>query len=199
MEIQRIYLTPNPYSRPGKKMHEVKGIVIHWTGVREQTAEAVRRFFEGRKAGSCGYGSAHYIIGWKKGEIVQCIPDEEIAYHVGSSQADPASGRIYTDEARERFGKYAESPESTNPNFCTIGIELCSADDEGNFTGAVIESAVALCAYLCRRHKLTAEDITTHHDVVGWKDCPRLWTAKPELLEAFRQSVRDRIVRGYIA
>lgn len=197
MTIYKHYLTPNPYSRPGKKLHSIKAIVMHWTAVAEQEAETVRNFFETRKTGMGGYGSAHYIIGWKKGEITECIPDNEIAYHVGSSQIDPASGRIYTDEARRRFGKYAESPESTSPNFCTLGIELCAKDSAGNFSDATLHSAVKLCAYLCRRHNLTDADITTHHNVVGWKDCPKLWTDRPELFEKFRVAVRNELAKEY--
>ncbi len=198
MVIKQMLLTPNLYSRPTRRIHTVLGIVMHWTGVREQNAVTVRQFFEAHKAGTCGFASAHYVIGWKHGEIIQCIPDFEIAYHVGSSRPDPASGKIYTDEARRRFGKYAEFPESTSPNFCTLGIELCSKDDAGVFTEAVMKSAVALCAYLCIRHGLTAEDITTHHDVVGWKDCPRLWTERPTELEKFRVSVRDKMVKQFL-
>lgn len=195
MKIDQIFIAPNEYSRPQKPLREILGVVIHWTANPAANAEENRRFFESRKTGAGGYGSAHYIIG-QDGEILQCIPTTEIAYHVGSSQIDPKSGKIYTTYAREKYSKYARAPKITSPNFCTIGIELCPTDNEGNFTEATITSAVDLCAYLCRKFKLSAEDITTHHDIVGWKDCPRLWTNKPALLEAFRASVRDALKRG---
>ena len=195
MKIDQYFITPNEYSRPQKSLREVLGIVIHWTANPNASAEENRRFFENRKTGMGGYGSAHFIIG-TKGEILQAIPTNEIAYHVGSSQADPKSGQIYTDYAREKYGKYAQNPKTTSPNFCTIGIELCPTDDDGNFTEATINSAIELCAYLCRKTNLTPDDITTHHDIVGWKDCPRLWTKRPELLEAFRLSVADEIARA---
>ena len=198
MKAYMQYLTVNEFSRPGKRLHAVKGIVMHWTAAAAQDARAVRWYFECKKAGTGGYGSAHFIIG-QEGEIVQCMPELEVAYHCGSSQADPKSGRIYTDEARARFGKYAENPDTLSPNLVTIGIELCPKDDEGNFTEKTLDAATELCAYLCRKYKLAAKDITTHHDVVGWKDCPRLWTVKPELLDAFRQRVKDTIVRDWIA
>lgn len=194
MQIIHDFLTRNEYSRPGKKLQKVLAIVIHWTANPNASAEANRRFFENRKTGMSGYGSAHFIIG-TKGEILQAIPTNEIAYHVGSSQADPKSGQIYTDYAREKYGKYAQNPKTTSPNFCTIGIELCPTDNDGNFTDATINAAIELCAYLCRKNNLTPDDITTHHNVVGWKDCPRLWTKRPELLDAFKLSVKDYMTR----
>lgn len=195
MKIIRQFLKPNEYSRPQKPIKEFKGIVIHWTANPNASAEANRRFFENRKTGMSGYGSAHYIIG-QDGEIIQAIPDKEIAYHVGSSEKDPASGKIYTDYARKKYGKYAINYKSSSPNFCTIGIELCPTDDDGNFTEATINNAIELCAYLIKKHDMKTDDITTHHDIVGWKDCPRLWTKKPALLDGFKASVECFLMRG---
>ncbi len=189
MEIYKRFLTPNEYSRPQKPLKAVKAIVMHWTAAPAQNAEQVWRFFENKKAGTGSYGSAHFIIG-QRGAIWQCLPGTEMAYHCGTSGNDPKSGRIYTDEARERFGIYAANPMLYSPNMCTIGIELCPTDDAGTFDSRTTAAAAELCAYLCRKHALTENDITTHHDVVGWKDCPRLWTKKPELLEAFRADVK---------
>ncbi len=195
MTITQELLTPNDYSRPRKPLRELLGIVIHWTANPHANAEQTRLYFEAKKTGMGGYASAHYIIG-QKGEILQIIPANEIAYHCGTDKKDPASGKIYTDYARRKFGHYAVHWQTASPNQCTIGIELCPEDEDGNFSDKTIKSAVELCAYLCSRHNLKAEDITTHHDIVGWKDCPRLWTKRPELLEAFRLSVKDATARG---
>lgn len=192
MTITREFITPNEYSRPQKPIRELLGIVIHWTANPNANAEQNRLYFEARRTGMNGYGSAHFIIG-QDGTILQIIPTREIAYHCGSSQKDPASGQIYTDYARKKFKHYAVHWQTTSPNYCTIGIELCPTDYDGNFTQKTIESAIDLCVYLCKKHGLTADDITTHHDIVGWKDCPRLWTNKPELLNAFKMSVQYAI------
>lgn len=189
MKLTTAFLTPNPFSRPCVKLAEVLGVVIHWTANPRANAIQNRNYFENRKYGKDGYGSAHYIIG-QNGEIVIDIPENEIAYHAGSNTPDPASGKIYTNEKRARYPRYE------NPNSCTLGVELCPIDDAGNFAPDTIESAIELCADICKRHGLTAQDITTHHNLVGWKDCPRLWTNKPELLEAFIYSVKDRMTRG---
>jgi N-acetylmuramoyl-L-alanine amidase len=182
MKVTDSLLTVNPYSRPGKKLVSVKSIIMHWTGVPMQQAKTVRDFFESRKAGKLGYGSAHYIIDFT-GEIIRCIPDSEVSYHCGSDKIDPASKKIYTDWARNKFGAYAS--EKSSPNNCTIGIELCTIDAEGNFREATIEAAVELCASLCKTHGVKPKDIGTHNLVVGWKDCPRLWVNKPTLFSEF--------------
>ena len=194
MTITQKLLTPNEYSRPQTPIKELRGIVIHWTANPHANAEKNRLFFEAKKTGMGGYGSAHYIIG-QDGEVLQIIPTNEIAYHCGTNQKDPVSGQFYTDYARKKYGHYAVHWQTTSPNYCTIGIELCPTDDDGNFTEKTINAAIDLCAYLCKRHNLTPQDITTHHDIVGWKDCPRLWTNQPELLDAFRASVADVLAR----
>ena len=122
MTIVKQYLTPNEYSRPCKKIKEVRGLVMHWTAAPEQTARQVRNFFESRKTGNGGYGSAHYIID-QSGEIIAAIPEDEVAYHCGTDKLDPASGKLYTDYARAVFGRYATQHNS--PNNCTLSIELC--------------------------------------------------------------------------
>lgn len=193
MQIIHDFLTKNEYSRPGKKLQKVLAIVIHWTANPAANAKENRDFFESKKTGMSGYGSAHYIID-QNGLIVAAVPEYEVAYHTGSSQRDPASGEFYTDDARRRFGRYAS--ENNSPNNCTIGVELCPIDAAGNFSDATIRAAIELCTDILTRYNLPVTALTTHHNVVGWKDCPKLWTEKPQLLEAFRQSVADKIQRG---
>lgn len=192
MQIIHDFIIPNEYSRPGKKLREVRAVVIHWTANPNANAKDNRDFFENRRAGLSGYGSAHYIVD-QNGIIVAAIPENEIAYHTGTDKKDPASGKVYTDYARAKFGRYAS--ESSSPNYCTIGVELCPLDDAGTFSAATLYAAVELCADICARYQLTAQDITTHNAVVGWKDCPRLWVKKPELLEAFRADVKNKLTR----
>ena len=194
MVIEQRLLTPNEWSRPQFKIKEFKAIVIHWTANPNASAKQTWLYFEAKKTGMGGYGSAHYIIG-QDGEIIQSIPDTEIAYHCGTDKEDPESRQIYTDYARRKFKHYAIDNQITSPNFCTIGVELCPTDDAGHFTDDTVKSAIDLCVHLCKKHNLTADDITTHHDIVGWKDCPRLWTNQPELLDTFRESVADALLR----
>ena len=193
MKIIKDYITINEYSRPGTILKEVLGVVLHWTANPSANAKENRDFFENRKTGCGGYGSAHYIID-QDGTIIAAVPEIEVAYHCGSNKRDPASGEFYTDEARRRFGKYAS--ENNSPNNCTIGVELCPIDFDGNFSDATINAAIELCADILKRKQLTVFALTTHHDIVGWKDCPKLWTEKPALFEAFKYSVAEKKTRG---
>ena len=63
MTITQRFITPNEWSRPQIRIKELLGIVIHWTANPQANAEQNRAFFESRKNGLNGYGSAHYIIG----------------------------------------------------------------------------------------------------------------------------------------
>jgi N-acetylmuramoyl-L-alanine amidase len=137
------------------------------------------------------YSSAHYIIDLD-GAIYHAMPDHEVAYHCGSSQPDPKSGLIYTDWAGVKFGSYAGMPKMNSPNNCTIGIELCTVDAGGSFTPETLGAAQELTAKLLKDNRLSPDDIGTHNLVVGWKDCPRLWTKHPEQFYAFIQTVMEK-------
>jgi N-acetylmuramoyl-L-alanine amidase len=87
MDIQKLLLTQNMFSRPGKKRESVKGIAIHWVANAESSALANRNYFESLKNQSPNDPavrcvSAHFVIGIG-GEIVQCVPLDEMAYHAG--------------------------------------------------------------------------------------------------------------------
>lgn len=156
MNIKQMLLTPNAYSRPGTKLYSVFGLVWHWVANPMTSPEHNRNFFESRKNGKDGYGSAHYIIGID-GSIVQCIPDDEMAYHVGALQ--------YKESAIQKFGPY--------PNIVTIGIELCHKTWEGDFTQETLTSLIELSIDLCKKYVLVpSEDIWRHYDITG-KDCPK--------------------------
>lgn len=196
MRITENLLTVNPFSRPGTPRDQLKALIMHWTAVPMQPAREVRDFFESRKDGKQGYGSAHYVID-QSGDIIRCIPETEIAWHVGSSQVDPMSGRIYTDWAREKFGEHNCDPTTTGPNVCTIGVEMCPVDSAGTFTQQTLDAATELACDICRRLALNPlQDIGTHHLVVGWKDCPRLWVNHPDLFVTFKQGVLDAVQHG---
>lgn len=193
MKITEDFLTINNWSRPGKKLESILAIVMHWTANPRASAKANRDYFEQRKCGSDGYGSAHYIID-QDGSVIHAIPDDEIAYHCGSNQIDPESKKIYTDYARQIFGTYYTT-ENRTPNFVSIGVELCPLDKEGHFSAETYNSAIELCKDLIEKFNLTVQDITTHHAVVGWKDCPKLWTDKPELFEKFKQDIEKEMAK----
>lgn len=191
MVIQQHYIEKNEFSRPAREIKEVLGIVMHWTANPVANAQQNRDYFNSLQNGRNGYASAHYVVG-QNGDIVACIPEKEIAYHCGSSTLDPESGKVYTNEARRRYGNYASIVNS--PNNCTIGIELCPLDAAGHFTEMTLQAAAELCADICIRYGLVPHDVTTHYNVVGWKKCPLLWADDPRHLELFRTRVKDCMI-----
>jgi N-acetylmuramoyl-L-alanine amidase len=137
------------------------------------------------------YSSAHYVIDLN-GDVYHAVPDYEMAYHCGTDKPDPASGRIYTEWARQKFGNFANDPTKFSPNQCSIGIELC-IDRDGNFTPETLGAAVELTAKLLEQNKLSADDIGLHKLVVGWKDCPLPWVKNPALFDDFKEKVKTRM------
>ena len=184
-------LSINPFSRPKKRLTECKAVILHYVGVPAQKALTVWNYFERDCPKENRYASAHYIIDLN-GDVIRAIPDNEVAYHCGSSAIDPASGKIYTDWARRKFGHYVSDPAKNSPNNCTIGIELC-IDGYGDFTAETLNAAVELVTKLLKENKLTVEDIGHHKLVVGWKSCPLPWVKEPKLFEEFKNKVQEKM------
>lgn len=130
-------LTENPWSRPGTPLEEIRGVVIHYVGNPNTSAEANRNYFESLKDGTEGiYASAHFIVGLE-GEVVQCIPLTEWAYASNSRNGD------------------------------TVSVEVCHPDETGEFSPVTYDRTVELTAWLCGTFGLTADDVLRHYDVSG--------------------------------
>ena len=83
-------LTENINSRPGIALRRVRGIVIHYTANPGTDAMANRNYFESRKNeedSSKNKVSSHFIIGLH-GQIIQCIPLNEISYASNNRNSD---------------------------------------------------------------------------------------------------------------
>jgi N-acetylmuramoyl-L-alanine amidase len=177
MNKEKRLLTINPFSRPSKKLSPVKAVVIHWVGNPGTSALQNRNYFEGLKSQSLNnpkavFASAHFVAGIQ-GEIIQCLPLDEMAYHVGA--------KFYTPEAIGRFGHY--------PNNCTIGIELCHPAGDGKFTPKTWVSAVELAVCLLKQFNLEpSTGIWTHHGIT-LKNCPKYFVDHPEAFERFKLEV----------
>lgn len=126
----------NEYSRPGTALETVNGIVVHYTANPGTTAQQNRDYFEGLAQSGETHASSHFVIGIS-GEIIQCIPCNEIAY------------------------------ASNDRNSDTISIECCIPDDTGKFTDATYESLVHLVTWLMGRYDLTVDNVIRHYDVTG--------------------------------
>ena len=166
MQIKEMFITPNPYSRPQKKIGQIKNIVIHWIGNAGTTAENNAKYFEGLKVGkknSAGkyiYASSHYIVG-NDGVVVRCVPESEVAYHASEA------------------------------NSYSIGVEICHPDNTGKYTDAAYKVLIELLVDLCKRYKLEpTQAIIRHYDVTG-KDCPRYYVKNPNEWKKLKQDVVD--------
>ncbi len=133
-EIQEALLTINPHSRPGIKTQRIQGVVIHYTANPGSTAMQNRNYFEGLKDTGTTDASSHFIVGLD-GEIVQCVPMNEVAYASNSRNSD------------------------------TISIETCHLTEDGSYTEETYESMVQLTAWLCEKFDLTEEDVIRHYDI----------------------------------
>ena len=117
-EITEDFLTVNENSRPGIKLEKVNGIVIHYTANPGTGAKANRDYFESRKDQentAVNKVSSHFVVGLD-GEIIQCIPLNEIAY------------------------------ASNDRNQDTISIECCHPGNNAKFNKNTNHYLVKLCA-----------------------------------------------------
>ena len=166
MIIKKMLLTPNKYSRPQIKLKEIKKIVIHYVGNPNTTAINNRNYFENLKYGHNGvYASSHYIVGLD-GEIIQCIPENEIAY------------------------------ASYNANCYSISIENCHSNKDGKFNSKTENSLIELCADICKRYNLNPiTDIIRHYDIPkenGYrKKCPLYWVEHEDDFIRFKNKVNE--------
>jgi N-acetylmuramoyl-L-alanine amidase len=157
MNIKQEMLTPNKWSRPTTKLKAVKAIIIHWVANPKTSAMANRNFFENRKHGKTGFGSAHFFVDLD-GSYLQCLPEDEVAYHVGA--------KTYKELALKNI--------STYPNDSSLGIEVTHEDWTGRFSIIVELATAKLTAYLLKKYNLTVEDVYRHYDITG-KDCPKYY------------------------
>lgn len=130
------FLTVNEYSRPGTPVEQINGIVIHYTGNPGTTAQQNRSYFEGLAESKITKASSHFIVGLS-GEILMCVPLDEIAYASNERNAD------------------------------TISIECCIDNEEGRFSEKTYNALVELTAWLVGKYDLTMDDVIRHYDVTG--------------------------------
>lgn len=169
MKIEQKLLTINPYSRPGTKRSKTTKIAIHYVGNPGSTAIANRNYFNNLANTGAAYASSHYIIGLE-GEIIKCVPEEEIAYTTNSANA------------------------------YSIGIECCHPNADGVFTATTRKALVELCEDLCKRYNLNPlTDLIRHYDVTG-KSCPLAWASNTGIKYQdwcqFKEEVKKHMEEG---
>lgn len=161
MNITTNFLDKNKYSRPGTKRNKTTKIAWHYVGNPGSSANANRNYFNNAPNHKTN-ASSHYIIGLE-GEIIYCVPEDEIAYTTNSA------------------------------NSYSIGIEMCHPDNTGKFNSSTYNSAVDLGVDLCKRYKLNPlKDFIRHYDVTG-KMCPIYWVKNPKEWDKFKQDVNKKL------
>ena len=162
MNIQDKLLQINPYSRSGEKQGKIQYIVIHYVGNPNTSAIANRNYFNNLAKTHETSASSHYIIGLN-GEIIRCVPDEEVAFHSGD---------------------YAMNRKS-------IGIENCHPDSSGKFNDKTYNSLIELCRELCRKYGIPISNVIRHYDVTG-KDCPHYYVQNPSAWEKLKNDIEKK-------
>lgn len=77
--IREDLIPVNDWSRPGRPMTAVDGIVVHYVGNPGSTAQQNRNYFANLAKTHQTQASSNFIIGLE-GEIILCVPIGEVAY-----------------------------------------------------------------------------------------------------------------------
>ncbi len=169
-DISEQLLPVNPYSRPGTKIKSLSYIVVHYLGNPGTTAQQNHDYFESLATLGNAYMSANYVVG-TGGEIVHCVPDDEVAY--ASNQA----------------------------NMFSISIENCHPDDSGALTDKGYASLVRLVAYLSDQYGLERDQIIRHYDVTGkdcpkfFVETDGAWEKFRDEVMAYREKSRKAYIK----
>ena len=140
MTITDSLIPKNKYNRPGTKSTP-KRICVHYTGDCGATAAQLAKYWQNVAAGvfkdkPWSWTSAQYIVGLN-GEVVRCIPDNEIAYAAANQNAD------------------------------TIHIEVCYKRQSGEFEESSIVALGELVRSLMKKHAIPAGKVVRHYDLTG--------------------------------
>lgn len=138
LNIAEKYIEKSDYTRSGDTLKKVEGVVIHYVGVSEQTAAQRHTYYNTMKDNEeKQIGSTHYIVGFG-GEIIQCIPLDEIAY------------------------------ASKHRNVDTIAIEYVHNDFDGEPEEDTYDAMVKLTAFLVEQYNLKMENVMLHYEATTY-------------------------------
>ena len=172
--ITQDLLRPGADSRPGTRIGPIRHVVVHYVGNVGSSAKDNRDYFEGNVDGR--KVSSHFIVGIY-GEIIQCIPIDEVAYAQGVKETYMAQGMV-------------------NHNYDSISIENCHPYSNGQFTSETYWALVKLSAWLLQKYGLGTDALMRHYDAttntaigVHGKGCPLYFVEHPEAWEQFKATV----------
>lgn len=183
-------LITNKRKRPFKKLKQIKAIIIHWTANTNKGANAVanRNYFQNDHKDKNGKlippASAHYNVDDIR--IIQCLPDDEVGYHVGAIWSK------FKPDAHRLMGTNPETQKTAidTPNNYSIGIEMCVNSDAD--WQKVLHNTIELTRLLMFKYNIPLENILRHFDITG-KDCPKMMCPP---YESEWQRFKNEVVAG---
>ena len=137
LKITRNY-SPN-FSLKKRSKQKIKFIILHYTGMRDETLAIKRLCNERSKV------SAHYFIR-KNGEILNLVPDLYEAWHAGKSKWKKIKS----------LNKYS------------LGIEISNPGHENGYkkyNSEQIKSIIRLSKKLKQKYKIKKENVLGHSDI----------------------------------
>jgi N-acetylmuramoyl-L-alanine amidase len=171
------FINVNGFARSGKKLSEVRKLVVHYTANPGASAENHYRYFNTLKD---RYASAHIFV--DKTQAINIIPLGEVAYHAGDIQRRNADGSAWR-------GVKELLPSANN---LSIGVEMCIEKD-GTFHPDTITRSEDVFVELCKKFNLDPLcDIVRHRDVT-YKNCPAPWVKDESQFIQFKQRVNAKL------
>lgn len=150
--IKKDFLTKNKWSRPGLLRDGVLFLEIHYIANVGSSAKQNRDYFEKRKGGKLSFGSTQFLVDLD-GDKYQTIPEREIAYSSGAKIKQYKKGIV------KKYGRV--------PYRNSISIEMTHPDNTAKPTVKTYKSTIELLVHLCKKYKLTENDILRHYDITG--------------------------------
>lgn len=135
-DIEEDFIVENEFSRPGEPLEKIEKIFIHYTANPGTSAAQNRSYFASLAETGETSASSHFVIGYE-GEIIQCLPLDEIGYAVKEN------------------------------NFDSVSIECCYQDEDGKFTKKTYNQLIELVTWLLHEYNLTPADVYRHYDAGG--------------------------------
>ncbi|MCC7244165.1 MAG: SH3 domain-containing protein [Saprospiraceae bacterium] len=164
-----------PFLRDAKtySIRGLKGVVAHWTANTDKGAHAKanRNYFNNTSR----FASAHYLV--DDHSIIQCIPDNEVGYHVGA---------MFYKADGERIKEGV-----LTPNYFLVGFEMC-VNSDGKWE-KTYRNSVELAAHLLHKYELTIHDLYRHFDITG-KDCPKMMLEETKWA-AFKEDIAKEMAK----
>ena len=100
--VEQMFLPENRFTRPGTKLEQITGLVIHNIGNPNTTALQNRNYFANVAPAEEIFVSAHFIV-CLDGKIIQCVPVDEIAYASNARNIDTISIEICHPDSTGKF------------------------------------------------------------------------------------------------